>query len=488
MKIINIEIKNFRAFPKPYCINLHNAGKKLLVYGENGSGKTSLYLALKYFFESGVDTTNGEIKGTGFEKHQNIFAKDPGHIKLRFRSNQSQKQEIYEWSESVKETNNDLIIEISKASGFLDYKDLLEVHYLQPEGESVNVFDLLVETLLADTVNPVTERTLAEAWEDIQGPYPRRNAKHQIAALEQRIEVFNDELVNRLVDLRPKVREILGRFGYKVDLNLNLDPKGIKYNRENKSLENQRILLNVKFFDKDISERYLLLNEAKLSAIALAIYFSSILCLPKPKRGMRILALDDVLIGLDMSNRFPVLDILEEDFKDYQIFLMTYDKAWYEIVKQRTEEKYWKYTEFYFKATDEYEIPVCKDDAPYLEKAKEYLDESDYKACVVYLRTAFEETIKRFCEKKGLRVRYCENPKKLDAQDFWEPIQTGKKKGGDSLLENKIVNKIEQYRTCVLNPLSHASIVNVSRGEIEEAIKAIENLREELAKVKSVQR
>ena len=427
MRITDIKIKNFRAFPKPYCINLHNAGKKLLVYGENGSGKTSLYLALKYFFRSGVDTTNGEIKGTGFKKHQNIFAKDPGHIKLRFRSDQPRKQDIYEWSKGVKETNNDLIIEISKASGFLDYKGLLGVHYLQPEGESVNVFDLLVETLLVDTVNPVTERILSEAWEDIQEPYPRRNAKHQIAALEQRIEVFNDELVNRLADLRPKVSEILGKFGYKVAL--DLDFQGVTYNQNNKTLENQRILLSVKFFDQDVSERYLLLNEAKLSAIAISIYLSSILLLPDPKSGLRILALDDVLIGLDMSNRFPVLDILEEYFKDYQIFLTTYDKAWYEIVKQRTEEKDWKYTEFYFKATDEHEIPVCKDDAPYLEKAKEYLDESDYKACVIYLRTAFEETIKRFCEKKGLRVRYCENPKKLDAQDFWEPIKTGKKKG-----------------------------------------------------------
>ena len=201
----------------------------------------------------------------------------------------------------------------------------------------------------------MTDRTLAESWDDIQEPYPRSNAKHQIAALEQRIEVFNDELVNRLVDLRPKVREILGKFGYKVDL--NLDSKAVTYNQKNKTLENQQILLNVKFFDKDISKRYLLLNEAKLSAIAIAIYFSSILCLPEPENGPKILALDDVLIGLDMSNRFPVLDILG-NFKDYQIFLTTYDKAWYEIVKQRTDQTDWKYAEFYFGQTDEYEIPV----------------------------------------------------------------------------------------------------------------------------------
>ena len=472
MKITNIEIKNFRAFPKSYQIDLHNAGKNLLVYGENGSGKSSLYLALKYFLESGVELSDKSDKDTGFEKHQNLFIDDPGHIKLRFRAEQPQKKDAYKWSEGLKETNDDLIIEISKASGFLDYKDLLGVHYLQPEGESVNVFDLLVKTLLADTVNPVTDRTLTEAWDDIQEPYPRRSAKHQIASLKQRVEVFNDELVNRLVDLRPKVREILGKFGYNVDL--NLDFKGVTYNQKNKTLENQQILLNVKFFDKDVSERYLLLNEAKLSAIAISIYFSSILLLPDPKSGLRVLALDDVLIGLDMSNRFPVLNILEEYFRDYQIFLTTYDKAWYEIVKQRTNEKYWKYTEFYFRATGEYEIPVCKEDAPYLKKAREYLDENDYKACAVYVRTAFEAIIEKYCADNRLPVRYRTDTKKLNSQDFWEPVIDRKKT--DPLFDQTIINKIESARKFTLNELSHASVANTYRNELEDAIDAVEQL------------
>ena len=471
MKITNIEIKNFRAFPKSYQIDLYNAGKNVLVYGENGSGKSSLYLALKYFFQSGVDA---DTKNTAFESHQNIFTEDPGHIKLRFRSDQPQEQDIYEWSESVKETNNDLIIEISKASGFLDYKDLLGVHYLQPDGESVNVFDLLVGTLLADTVNPVTDRILTEAWDNIQPPYPRRNAKRQIAALEQRIEVFNDELVNRLADLRPKMREILGKFRYKVDL--NLDFKGITYNQRNKTLENQQILLDVKFFDKDVSEHYLLLNEAKLSAIAISIYLSSILMLPDPKSELKILALDDVLIGLDMSNRFPVLDILEEYFKDYQIFLTTYDKTWYEVAKQHTDQKNWKYTEFYFKATDEHEMPVCQEDTPYLEKAKEYLDTSDYKACAIYVRTAFEAAIKQYCENKGLAVRYRENPKDLKSEDFWIPIKTEMGETGVLLLDLRVVDRIESARKFTLNELSHASVANVYRKELEDAIDAVEQL------------
>ncbi len=56
MRITEIEIKNFRAFYGSYQINLHKAGKNLLIYGENGSGKSSLYMALKLFLESAVSS------------------------------------------------------------------------------------------------------------------------------------------------------------------------------------------------------------------------------------------------------------------------------------------------------------------------------------------------------------------------------------------------------------------------------------------------
>ena len=53
MKITKIEIKNFKAFRGPDVIDLGEKGQNLLLYGENGSGKTSLYEALKFFLESG---------------------------------------------------------------------------------------------------------------------------------------------------------------------------------------------------------------------------------------------------------------------------------------------------------------------------------------------------------------------------------------------------------------------------------------------------
>ena len=475
MRITDIEIKNFRAFRGTYHIGMSKSGKNLLVYGENGSGKSSLYLALKYFLESGVDEDD---KDTDFENHQNIFLQDPGHIKLSLRADQWSRENTYEWSQRIiGETNDELITEASKVKGFLDYKALLETHYLHRENDTVNLFDLLVEVLLANTINPVRERSLAEDWSAIQPPFPRRNAKTQLTVLERQIGVFNDELTNRLAELRPKVSEILSRFGYKVTL--DLDFQGVTYNRDEKMLDNREIFLKVEFFDTDIPSHHRFLNEAKLSAIAIAIYLSSVLL--QPESDLKILALDDVLIGLDMSNRLPVLNILKDYFPDHQIFLTTYDKAWYEIAKQRTDQKDWEYAEFYFGQTDEYEIPVYVEDKAYLDKAREYLDANDYKACAVYLRTAFEAIIKRFCDKRNLRVRYCENPKQLMSEDFWDPIKTGTKRDGTPFLAQTLIRQIELYRSIILNPLNHATIANIPKREVEDAIDAVEELETALA-------
>ena len=475
MRITEIEIKNFRAFRGTYLINLKK-GKNLLIHGENGSGKSSLYLALKLSLES------GEYDSYMSERYQNIFTEgDDRYVKLHLHSDQQSKEHIYEWSQSAKEANDPLIIEASKAKGFLGYKELLETHYVHRKNDTVNVFDLLIESLLANTASFITGRSLAEEWDDIQPQSPYPNTKDQIAILEEHIENFNRELASRLEELQTKASEILNEFGH--DIDLEFDFQGIAYNREEKILDGKQILLKIKFFEREILTHQDFLNEAKLSAIAIAIYFSSILL--QPDSELKILALDDVLIGLDMSNRLPVIDILKEYFSDYQIFFMTYDRAWYEIVKQRTVGSKWKYAEFYFSKTDEYEIPIYVEGRTYLEKAKEYSDANDYKACAIYLRTAFEVAIKRFCDKKNLKVRYRENPKKLESNDFWQPIKEWKRKNGTLFLDQTLIDEIELYRSIILNPLSHSRIVSVAKKEISKAIEAVENLEVKLEELRN---
>ena len=459
MRITKIDIKNFRAFHGKYQIDLDKTGQNLLVYGENGSGKSSLYKALQLFLESGE-------KNHPFKKHQNIFVKNnDGHIKLHLRANSRASERIYEWSKTITdETSDPQIIEASKAKGFLDYRNLLETHYVHREEDDVNIFKLLMDNLLRNTVNRLTNQPLGEEWTTLEElPRPRRNAKVRIAELKAQIETFNNGLASRLEELEAKTSEILSKFGYDVSLKFIFDH--ITYNCDEKTLDNQEILLKVEFFKENIDLHHLFLNEAKLSAIAIAIYLSSVLL--QPESDLKILALDDVLIGLDMSNRLPVLDILAEEFSCYQIILTTYDKAWYEIVKQRTSQggRPWKTVEFYFNKTDTYEVPVCTEDKPYLEKAKEGLETNDYKACAVYLRTAFEMIIEQFSEDKHLPVKYHRNPNQQNSQLFWDAIKIENKrrikKQKPALLDQTLIDDIEQYRTRLLNELCHASFANI---------------------------
>ena len=47
-------------------------------------------------------------------------------------------------------------------------------------------------------------------------------------------------------------------------------------------------------------------------------------------------------------------------------------------------------------------------------------------------------------------------------------------------LGQELIDKIELYRSIILNPLSHARIVPVVKKEVSEAIEAVETLEDKL--------
>ena len=482
VKITKIEIKNFKAFREPDIIDLSEKGQNLLLYGENGSGKTSLYKALELFLES---SENDSIR---FINHQNIFAADDGYVRLHFTPDPNLQKITYEWSDSevaLNDTKVQPIIDASKAKGFLDYKALLHTHYLHYEKDVVDVFDLLIKTLLKNVINDISvpSRSFVEEWQDISELlFPEQAAAQNIEIPQQQFEDFNIGIENILIRLKADANKLLREFGYdNTIVELEFEYQKPEFNSDIDKYEYPQILLKVDFFGSIRPKHHQFLNEAKLSAIALSIFLAGFQL--QPSSDLKILALDDALIGLDMSNRLPLIDILDKYFSDHQIFLTTYDKAWYEIVKQRTQQKDWKYAEFYFGQTDEYEIPVYTEDKAYLDKAKEYLDANDYKACSIYVRTAFETIIKQYCEKQDLAIKYRENPKDLRSDDFWIPIKMETDEADLPLLDLRVVDKIELYRSIILNPLSHANIVNIYRKELEDAINAVEELEDALVLV-----
>ena len=390
MRITKISLKNFRAFYAEHEIDLGKKGNNLLVYGENGSGKSSLLKAIELFLDS-------HVRDIDFATHKNFFVSETevGHVKICTRSNPNQKEDTYEWSNSARETDHPIILDASKTKGCLDYKALLQVYFLNPENCEVNLFNLLINTILKNSINPLTNRFFSEEWAEIQQRPIPKSKKHtrRIKEFQDAITAFNSGLASILNALKIETKEILKYFDYPIDLDFKFD--GVFLDADRKCLEGNEVILRVEFQTTHFQLAHEFLNEAKLSAISLSIYLAALRI--NPSSDLKVLALDDVLIGLDMSNRIPVIDILKDKFSDYQIFLMTYDKEWYEILSRNFPS--WKKLELYAGRGTDYEMPIFIESAQYISKAKVHLNSNDHKAAAIYLRTAFEVKIKNFARK-----------------------------------------------------------------------------------------
>ena len=488
MKITKIEIKNFKAFRGPDVIDLGEKGQNLLLYGENGSGKTSLYEALKLFLES---SENDSIRFIDYKNFSAIDDGDDGYVRLHFTSDPNLQKTTYEWSDSgdaLNDTKVQPISEASKAKRFLNYKALLDTHYLQYKGDTVDVFDLMIGTLLRNVINDISvpSRSFSEEWQELSELlFPEQAAEEEVE-IPQQFADFNTGIENILTRLKVDANKMLPKFGYEnTVVELDLEYHKPKFNNNINKYEPPQILLKVSFLGSIRPKHHQFLNEAKLSAIALSIFFAGFQL--QPSSDLKILVIDDALIGLDISHRLPLLDILEErDFAKYQIILMAYDRTFYEMVKKRkSEDKNWKAAELYCGKVDGYEVPIYVEDKTYLEKAREYLDANDYKACAVYVRTAYEAAIKGYCEKNNIAVKYRADRNELNSNDFWTVIKDKKISDPKSnrpkrLLKLALDKKVELARKFTLNPLSHANIVNIPKKELEDAIEAVEWLEDAL--------
>jgi len=471
VRITKITIKDFYAFKDECVIELPK--RNLLLYGENGSGKSSLYQALNLFF----------APATPFGDHKNIFVTtDEGFVKLEIGDG-TNPTKTYEWEATTHPFTETLIAEASKTKGFLDYRSLLETHFVHRRTDSVNIFDLLVNNLLANIENPDTHRPFREDWDSIQRLLIRKKYKSLIDEINHLLSDFNVGLHVRLIELEAKANEILRLFEQNVSVELSLAEDGLIFDSASKKIEQQDIILTVDYYGKRIQNHHHFLNEARLSAIAISIYLGALLL--NPQSRLRVLFFDDVLIGLDMSNRLPLLDILNQFFPDWQVILATYDRVWFDMVWQRVMHSgTWERGELYCCRDNECDVPVYKGNTEYLVVAQQHLDKGDLKAAAIYIRSAYEAAIKDFCDRCHLLVPYFKNMEKQKSNDFWQVVKKQKLKTGGALLSTSVVKDVEFFRSTIMNQLSHTAPINLVRKEVEEAHKAVRALQETLRQVK----
>jgi hypothetical protein len=476
MRITKIQIKNYRGFSSEIIIDLGKEGKNLLLYGENGSGKSSLYHGLFRFFWN-YDTE------MDINRFRNIFSDDEVYIKLNI-GNGNDPDKSYEWDESTSPWKEEIIKEASKTKGFIDYKSLLETNFVHRENGDVNLFSLLLSTLIGHVSNELTRKPFKDEWQEIMMIASGRQTQLVKEKLSERIMKFNSGMKLMLENLVPKVNEILHCFDKNLKVNLRFqeipDPIIKKELPGNIPwiAQYEHIILDVFYQEKEIIRPHMFLNEARLTAIGLSIFLASLLVYPKS--ALRLLFLDDVLIGLEMTNRILLLDVLEKYFiNEWQIFLMTYDWVWYRLIRQRFAVKHkFKCTELRV-AVNENNNCIILAEGDYLEKAEKFLSEGELKSSVIYLRCEFENILKVFCSRKKILIKYdIEN--KHTVGDFWGQV----KKNDYNYIETDLRTNIEVCLTNVLNPLSHDAYENPIRADISFALNTLKALDSKLKSIK----
>ncbi len=398
MKIKRIQISNYRAFlvnndqeSARYTIDLPD-GENLLIYGENGSGKSSLFRALKDFFNSALDT------GLAFQK--NLFYNPDDNEEQPCINITLGDDSECSFSAETARTNTHTIPVITKASivkGFVGYRDLLQLHFRQHNSQPDLFSFFLGETgLFADmiailSVQPANRISYKDLWEKIQ------NTK-----VQNDISDYNTNVYAQFRELEDRANMLLKYFQKECDLKIEYQEMEL----QGEDLVLPSISFKIKLFEKELPEHEEVLNEARLTALAISVYLAYILGLPAT--DLRILFLDDIFIGLDMTNRIPLLEILTKDefndgtsFRDFQIFLTTYDREWFNVAKPYLEG--WEKTEFYVdNHSHNIERPFIRKSDTYRERAEYHLTKGDYPACANYLRKAFEKELKRILPENAL--------------------------------------------------------------------------------------
>jgi hypothetical protein len=498
MKIKKIEIKDYKAF---YGLTEFNVeGKNLFIYGENGSGKSSFYYALKDFFQSSMETLS-------YDETENIFLtktqKGKGFIKVTFNPDRSgaANDTTYTINKTSKDTytaGDTSIRDAIKLKSFLTYKHLLSIHQIKRENE-IDLFELLVKGVLKyfKSVAITGTKELGELWDDVEVAVGKEtgrafNFTAKKKEIDEAIEKFNTAFkklfdISSVENIMKFAQPILDKFGHNIEIELNYTQA--RPNAAYNAIERNHVKAKVKYLGKEIPKPHIFLNEARLSAMAISIYLGMI---KRHVQGVpcKVLFLDDIFIGLDISNRLPLLKIIDTEFPNYQVFISTYDKPWYEFVKSTYLDgnNSWKSFEFYARrARKGFEIPIVRENHSnshiqnYIDKAEEYFNQGDNKAAGVYLRSAYEFILKRFCLGKKVSVPFYIDSSKMKTDEFWSSVKKYKAAHPACRLTPATTTQIDHYTNLVLNPLSHHDINKYEiTSEIQGALTTIKTLKAEL--------
>lgn len=520
MRLTKLTVTAFRGAAEKFPLAFDNAGKNLLLYGENGSAKSSLSRALELLFDP--DPSRNLIA------HKNLFAAVNPQIDAEFTGKVAgaKKKEKLVWTVGAKPLPSWLLASAAR-SAFLDHRKLLLLSDTTGDLDE-NFFRTAVAHLFTH-LPAAGGQTVGQLWKDandLAAAYRAaqhgrgREAETGINApvahyrpIEDALNALNLALDDYLLPLGgqpPKLvteaTRLLAYFEH-LQLTFTLRFDHLSFNRADGTFDGGRLhpevsycgtgltmdALNERGQNQTFAIHHQILNEARLTALALALFFSAVRLqnqIPytagpsEQEQPVRLLVMDDVLVGLDYDHRLPVLEIIRKEFEPqgYQVILLTHNRVWFDVCRLQMEESTWKIVELYARrgaGPGNSDHPVQKQSATdLLARAREFLADHELPAAANYARSAVESALKLICHKRKLRVPFSLTPEKHSTDIFLDAIKGEKKvQGGTHLLVPKeIQGELKALRKTVLNELSHWHPTTATTAEVSKAIRVAEQL------------
>lgn len=432
-----IELKNFKAFRQAQTIDFKN--KHVLIYGHNGSGKSSIFWGLYTFLQSSIKDKSrtdryfevfNEQESNTHQSLRNIFESEVEDAYIELTINDGGNKIPYRISKTMVNTNLDsdtTIKLLNTTSDFINYK-LLSGFYRDSHKYDVNLWGIFERDIFPFITDDIAGKTfldkIIEKTSDVQR-YGRTQHKVRKGWRKDNylvaLEAFNVEIDNLLGEIQQYANDFIKEHFYhdrdvlqvqlKFDKRFDFDlvAKHIWADNQKHIRENElRIKLIVNQWHEaetkwiPIQRVQSFLNEAQLTRIALGIRIGA-LRKRLQTNSFKLLVLDDMLISLDLSNRMEVIKIILnyqnkrslKFFDSFQKIILTHDKGFYNILKNYTNDNQWEYYKL-TKDENSNEAPKLTPDITHIERASRFLADGEYDAVGNALRKAVENIIKKY--------------------------------------------------------------------------------------------
>lgn len=515
IKIKSIKINNFKFFDKQSPIEI--GGKNLLLYGENGSGKSTIYWALYTLLESSGKRTGEtdcyfEPLSTSKDSLVNINAPEMSCVRTQKKHCDSyieiESNEIppkkYHISLLDTAINQDVTAKESmKASDFINYQSLFKFQDFKHR-EDNNLYEIFNNAVLPYVLFPSYKihgqivSNGSDMWAAFQqGSGKTKNYKgdtiqvYKNSADNINYNNFAKHFIREFHDLIDFINieapEILKKLGYDIDFELNLiDPTHKKKDKSFNYIPFKVSLSITKYHGQNITikKAHSFLNEAKITALAIAIRIAILTKRSGSETtGLKLIVFDDVMISLDMSNRDVLINYIFENLVNkFQIIILTHSKEFEQFIKHKltqlkdNDKSNWICKEMYTSSNEQnHECPMIIDtDMSNLKKATRYYKLKDYETASLYVRKSLEEVI---CQRLPSEFLRNIDDKFISLTTRWNKFTTLYSNLGHPI-DDDIDELFRDSKLLVLNPSAHYQRLSVPiyKKELERAFELIDKI------------